>query len=54
LVPIRSPDQIAEKIQWFLNNKEKIPEMGMHAKKHAATYSWESYSSNIVNGIKSI
>lgn len=54
LVPIRSPEQIAEKLEWFLNNREKIPEMGEMAKKHAAGYTWESYANTIVNEIKDI
>lgn len=54
LVPIRSPEEIAEKLEWFLNNREKIPEMGEKAKKHAAGYSWDSYANTIVNEIKDI
>jgi glycosyltransferase involved in cell wall biosynthesis len=54
LVPIRSPEMIAEKLDWFLNNREKIPEMGEKAKRHAATYSWESYAATIVNAINKV
>ncbi|MEJ7560461.1 MAG: glycosyltransferase family 4 protein [Pedobacter sp.] len=54
LIPIRSPEKIAERIEWFLNNREKIPEMGMHAQTHAATYTWENYSLNVVEGIRNI
>jgi glycosyltransferase involved in cell wall biosynthesis len=54
LVPIRSPEKIAEKLEWFLNNRDKIPEMGEMAKKHAAGYTWESYANTIVNEIKAI
>jgi len=54
LVPIRSPEQIAEKLAWFLSNRLKIPGMGEKAKLHAATYSWESYATTIVNEIKEI
>ena len=54
LVPIDSPEKIAEKLEWFLHNRERIPEMGNAAKLHAAKYSWESYASTIVNEIKDI
>jgi glycosyltransferase involved in cell wall biosynthesis len=54
LVPIRSPERIAEKLEWFLHNRERIPEMGNAAKLHAATYTWENYASTIVTEIKTI
>ncbi|WP_276373427.1 glycosyltransferase family 4 protein [Chryseolinea sp. H1M3-3] len=51
LVPIRSPQAIAEKISWFLDNRSAIPQMGINAKQHAATYTWENYGSVIVNSL---
>lgn len=48
LVPIRSPEAIAEKISWFLNNRSAITSMGNLARFHAATYSWENYGTSIV------
>jgi len=48
LVPIRSSEAIAEKLNWFLENKSKIPEMGKMAQRHAAKYTWERYGSKIV------
>ena len=53
LVPIRSPQAIAEKIAWFLDNRAMIPEMGIAAQQHAAKYTWENYGSIIVNSLKS-
>ncbi len=53
LVPIQSPESIAAKIQWFLDNREVIPEMGRNAQKHAAAYTWENYSSHVVESINS-
>ena len=49
LVPIRSPEAIAEKINWFFKNKSQIAKMGEKAKKHAAKYTWENYSDTIYN-----
>ncbi|GGF11335.1 hypothetical protein GCM10011383_23180 [Hymenobacter cavernae] len=51
LVPIRSPEAIAEKIEWFLDNRSAIPEMGRFAQLHAARYTWESYSNHIVHAL---
>lgn len=39
-VPIRDPKAIAEKIDWFRNNREKIPEMGEQARRKAGEYTW--------------
>lgn len=51
LVPIRSPEAIAEKINWFLQNRSAIPLMANLSRQHAATYTWESYGSAIVSQI---
>jgi glycosyltransferase involved in cell wall biosynthesis len=48
LVPIRSPEAIANKLSWFLENRNKIKEMGRSAQEHAANYTWDAYGSNIV------
>ena len=53
LVPIRSPEAIAEKINWFINNRSKIFQMGKNAKQLADTYSWDSYAATIYNGLNS-
>ena len=53
LVPIRSPQAIAEKISWFLDNRSMIPEMSNAARQHAAKYTWENYGSIILNNLKS-
>ena len=51
IVPIRSPAKIAEKLAWFTDNIDKIPEMGIKAQQHAATYTWERYVNTIIKGI---
>jgi len=40
IVPIRSPEAIADRIDWFRNNREKIPEMGQKARMKARNYTW--------------
>ena len=40
VVPIRSPEAIAEKIEWLRKNPEKIVEMGQRARRKARKYTW--------------
>jgi len=54
LVPIRSAEAIAEKIKWFVDNRDQIAAMGEKAAIHAQAYTWENYSSNIVEQLKAI
>lgn len=53
LVPIRKPEIIAQKINWFLDNRNKIFQMGKKAKQLADTYSWENYADKICNVLSS-
>jgi glycosyltransferase involved in cell wall biosynthesis len=52
LVPVRSPYSIAEKINWFFENRKIIPEMGEKAKEHAALYTWKRYSDIIIKELQ--
>jgi glycosyltransferase involved in cell wall biosynthesis len=54
LIPIRSPHIIAEKLNWFLENRSEISEMGKSAKLHAQKYTWENYGNLIVEAIKQL
>ncbi len=49
LVPIRSPESIANKLIWFLENRSQILEMGIKAQEHAARYTWEKYAQTIID-----
>jgi glycosyltransferase involved in cell wall biosynthesis len=53
MVPIRSPELIADKLTWFLDNRAKIPEMGRNAQEHATRYTWENYGQQIVQSLRS-
>jgi glycosyltransferase involved in cell wall biosynthesis len=53
LVPIRNPEAIAEKINWFLSNRSKIFQMGKKAKQLADTYSWDKYAATICDELSS-
>jgi len=54
LVPIRSPEALAEKLSWLLENRTSIPEMGHQAFLHAKRYTWEAYGQNIVSALSKI
>ena len=45
---------IVDRIQWFLDHKDKIEEMGKHAHNNAMNYSWQQYEKNVNAAIKSI
>ncbi|MEJ6981983.1 glycosyltransferase family 4 protein [Pedobacter sp. P351] len=47
LVPVSSAESIAEKLTWFLENRTEIPQMGIFARQHSATYTWDAYGSSI-------
>ena len=48
LVEPSSPSILAEKLEWFIRNQERIPSMGNAARTHAASYSWKAYSERII------
>ena len=52
LIPIRSPENIAEKLNWLLDNRAAILEMGIKAKQYAAEYTWKKYGDNIISTIR--
>lgn len=54
LVPIRSPNAIAEKIKWFVENRDQVHVMGQKAAKHAQNYTWDNYSDTIIDQLKFI
>jgi len=51
LVPTQSPEAIAEKIAWFLDNRKAIPVMGRMAKEKAKEYTWAGYGDKIVKSL---
>jgi glycosyltransferase involved in cell wall biosynthesis len=51
LVPIRNPDQIARKIEWFADHRNAIPEMSQAARSHAHQLTWEYYGQAIVDAV---
>jgi glycosyltransferase involved in cell wall biosynthesis len=54
LVPIRSPEQIAEKLAWFNQNRQELPAMSEAAVRHAASYTWKKYSEVVIDAIRKL
>jgi glycosyltransferase involved in cell wall biosynthesis len=54
LVPIRSPEAIAEKINWFLSNRANLHGMGIAARKRAAEFTWRGYGEKIVAAVRAL
>ena len=52
LVPIRSPETIAQKIAWFDDNRRELPAMKAAAMRHAAGYTWQHYGELVVDAIR--
>lgn len=48
LVPIRSPEAIAEKLEWFIINRSRIPQMSRRCREVAKKMSWEQYGNRII------
>jgi glycosyltransferase involved in cell wall biosynthesis len=54
LVPIRSPEALAEKICWCADNRWHIPGMGIAAKRRASEFTWRAYGDTIVAAIQAL
>jgi glycosyltransferase involved in cell wall biosynthesis len=51
LVPAGSPAAIAEKIEWFLENRGKLPGMRTAVRAKAAELTWPAYGDKILHAI---
>jgi glycosyltransferase involved in cell wall biosynthesis len=54
LVPIRAPEAIAEKINWFAANRSLIREMGAAAQARARKFTWHAYGERIVAAVQEL
>lgn len=54
IIPEGDLDALANKMQWFIDNSEKINDMGIVAKESAKYYSWINYEHNIINALNRI
>ena len=51
LVPIRSPDKIAEKIAWLADHRDALPDMRRAAIQKADDYPWQRYADRITTSL---
>ena len=54
LVPIRAPKAIAEKIDWFASNRERIAGMAIAAQRRARERTWGVYRDEVLRAIESV
>ncbi len=54
LVPIRSPETLAGKIEWFADHRELLPDMRLAAQSKAAEYTWGRYGEKIAATVRSV
>jgi glycosyltransferase involved in cell wall biosynthesis len=54
LVPIRSPEAIAEKINWFATHRASIDGMAIAAQRRASELTWQSYGEKVLAAIRSL
>jgi glycosyltransferase involved in cell wall biosynthesis len=54
LLPIRSPDAIAERISWCAANRESISGMGIAAQRRAAELTWRGYGEKVLAAIRTL
>jgi glycosyltransferase involved in cell wall biosynthesis len=54
LVPIRSPEAIAEKISWCAANRSLLSGMGIAARERAGELGWRAYGETIVSAIREL
>ena len=54
LVPIREPKAIAEKIDWFASNRERIAGMAIAAQRRASERTWSAYGEEVLHAIQSV
>ena len=51
LVPVRSPEAIAEKIAWLADHRERLPDMRRAAIRQADEYPWQRYTDRILAAV---
>jgi glycosyltransferase involved in cell wall biosynthesis len=54
LVPIRSPEAIAEKISWCADHRESISGMGIAAQERARELTWRSYGQTVLAAVRKL
>jgi Glycosyl transferases group 1 len=51
LVPIRTPEAIAEKLSWLADHRERLPHMQNQARQQAKAVTWKAYQQKILQAL---
>jgi glycosyltransferase involved in cell wall biosynthesis len=51
LVPIRSPDALADRIAWLADHREELPAMSDAARRMAARFTWAAYADKVLGAV---
>ena len=54
LVPIRSPESIAERLDWCASNRSLLAGMGIAAQTRARALSWSGYGEKVVTAVREL
>ena len=52
IIPIRSPEAICEKVNWFADNKENLYDMKKYVQNYARTINWSAFMNKILEIVK--
>jgi glycosyltransferase involved in cell wall biosynthesis len=52
LVPIRSPEAMAEKLAWLADHREALPRMSAAAQAKARNYTWPAYGEKVLHTVR--
>jgi hypothetical protein len=51
LVPIRSPEVIADRLAWLADHRGDLPAMRAAARRKAGACTWEQYEEKVLRGV---
>ena len=54
VVPIRSPEAIAEKIGWFADHRDRWAAMSRAAQAAATSFTWDNYAATVISGLEKL
>ena len=54
VVPIRAPEAIAEKMDWFAANRSKLAGMAIASQERASQFTWQGYGETVIAAIRSL
>ncbi len=54
LVPIRSPEALAERIAWLADHRQDLPAMSVQARQMAARFTWSAYADKVLDAVAAV